>query len=137
MYNSMYQAVKSALAQVDGLEDVQWYNNQYEGVIGIAPAVFVEFTPLEIEPIARMSGQTDIRIRLHVVSEVISEHEGDIPDTIVADHHALADDVIETIEGYCLPFDNNATRPLELTNWTPEHKYNGWLVTLIDLTTIG
>jgi len=133
----MYQALKAALSQVEDLEDVQWYNNQYEGIINKAPVVYVEFAPLEIDPISRMAGQTDIDIRLHVVTEVISEYEGDVPDTLVEQHHALADEVVEALEGFRLPFGTDMTRRLELTAWTPEYKYNGWLVTVINMHTQG
>jgi len=52
-------------------------------------------------------------------------------------HHAIAEEILETIEGYYLPFDGGTTRPLELVGWTPQYTYNGWLVTVINLTTIG
>lgn len=137
MYNSMYQALKTALSQVNNLENVEWYNNQYEGAMRDEPMVMVEFDPLEIEPVARMAGQTDIGIHLHVVTKAYTDLQENISDSTVEGHHALAEEVLETIEGYYLPFDGGTTRPLELVGWTPQYKYNGWLVTVINLTTIG
>lgn len=133
----MYQALKTALAPVGGLESVQWYNNQYEGTMSNEPTVFIEFDPLEIDPVARMAGQTDIGVHLHVVTDASGDIPGQISDATVEAHHTLAEEVLETIEGYYLPFDGATTRPLELIGWTPQYIYNGWLVTIIDLTTIG
>lgn len=133
----MYQALKTALVQVENLEDVQWYNNQYEGIIDIAPVVYVEFAAIEIDPVARMSGQTDLGIQLHVVTEIVSEREGHIPDSVVEEHQVLAEEIVETLEGLCLPFMNETTAPLELAGWNSENRYNGWLVTMINLTTKG
>jgi len=131
----MYRALKTALDPIEGLEDVQWYNNQYEGIIGVAPVVYVEFSPLTINQAVKLTGQTEIGVHLHVVTEVVSENEGDIPDSLVEQHHALADEVLEAVEGYRFPFDDELTRPLQLVGWTPEYKYNGWLVTKINFKT--
>lgn len=133
----MYQALKTALSQVEGLENVEWYNNQYEGIMNEKPTVLLEFDPLEIEPVARMAGQTDIGIHLHVVSKACPEGEENILDATVEAHHTLAEEILDTIEGYYLPFDGGTTRPLELVGWTPQYTYNGWLVTVINLSTIG
>ena len=133
----MYQALKTAIDPIDGLEEVQWYNNQYEGIIGAAPAVYIEFDPLPINKATKMAAQTPIGIHLHVITEVIGHQDGFISDILVEEHHALADEVLEAVEGFCLPFCGDSTRPLQLTGWTPIYKYNGWLVTVIDLKTKG
>ncbi len=137
MYNSMYQALKAAILPVEGLSNVQWFNNQYEGVVGQTPVVYVEFNPLSINKLAKSVTQTEIGIRLHVVTANPGTEEGTIPDELVTDHHLLAGDVADAVESYRLPFEGEVTRPLQLTGWTALYKYNGWLVTQIDLRTKG
>lgn len=137
MYNSMYQAIQMALQSVDGLEEVQWYNNQFEGLIGAVPVVYVEFDPLLINKATKMVSQTEIGIHLHVVTEVDGAQAGFISDQLVEEHFALVDEVLECTEGYTLPFDGGSARPLQLVGWTPQYKYNGWLVTTLDLKTKG
>jgi len=133
----MYQAIQMALQSVDGLEDIQLYNNQFEGLIGTTPVVYVEFDPLVINNATKMASQTEIGIHLHVVTEVNGMQEGHISDQLVEEHFALTDEVLEVMEGYTLPFDGGSTRPLQLVGWTPQYKYNGWIVTIIDLKTKG
>jgi hypothetical protein len=134
----MYQALRTALSQVDGLHNVELFNNQYEGTMKSEPSVFIEFDPLEIDPVVRMAGHTDIGIHLHVATKAYDEdNQNTVTDASVASHHSLAEDISDTVDGYYLPFEGGVTRPLELARWMPQYKYNGWIVTVIYLKTIG
>lgn len=137
MYYSLYQALKAVLTPIESVQDVQWFNAQYEGIIHIAPSVFVEFSPLVITRETKLSNQIAIAIRLHIVSEVISESDNSVSDAQVEEHEALAHRVLDATDGLRLPFDESETRPLQPSGWTHHHKYNGWMVTLIDLKTKG
>lgn len=137
MYYSLYKALKEAITRVEGVEDVQWFNAQYEGIIHAAPAVFVEFSPLVITRATKATHQTAIALRLHILSEVISESDNSVPDEQVEQHEALAQRVLEAVEDLHLPFETSETRALELCGWTHHHKYKGWMATWLDLKTKG
>ena len=64
MYLQLYKAIKRRVADAFGLEldpltgrvidtagsllkDIQWFNNQYEGVIHVSPSLFIEFGGLD------------------------------------------------------------------------------------------
>ncbi|MCD7838848.1 MAG: hypothetical protein LUG65_08050 [Clostridiales bacterium] len=154
MYYELYKSIKQLITDslhlnVDpdsgqvigstpgGIQDIQWFNNQYEGVIHIAPCLFIEFSPLVINRQTKQTNTTDIGIRLHVVSEVVSESDGYIPDSDVLQHEKLAHQALDSVEDKPLTFLEEETRSLRLSGWTHYHKYNGWMVTLIDLKTKG
>ena len=154
MYYELYQSIKRLVADSlglsvnldtgevsaidpDGLQDIQWFNAQYEGVIHAAPVLFVEFSPLVINRQTKQTRTTEIAIRLHVVSGVMGESDGDIHDRDVYRHEELAKRVLEALEDKSPTFLGEETRPLRLSGWTHHHKYNGWMVTLIDLKTKG
>ena len=154
MYLQLYKAIKWRVACAFGMEldpltgrvsdigdsplkDIQWFNNQYEGVIHTTPALFIEFGGLEFSPTTKQALTTSISIRLHVVSEVMSESDGEIRDDDVAAHEQIARKVLQAMEEEKLPFENGETRPLRLASWTYNHKYYGWMVTLVGLETKG
>lgn len=154
MYYELYKSIKQQIADSlgliidpengqitgsvpDGIQDIQWFNAQYDGVIHIAPCVFVEFSPLVINRQTKQTNTTDISVRLHIVSEVVSESDGCIPDIDVFQHETLGHQVLDAVEDKPLMFLGEETRPLRLVGWTHHHKYNGWMVTLIDLKTKG
>lgn len=154
MYLQLYKAIKRRVADAFGLEldpltgrvidtagsllkDIQWFNNQYEGVIHVSPSLFIEFRGLDFNRTTKQAQTTPISIRLHVVSEVMSESDGEIRDEDVAAHEAIARKVAEALEEVRLPFEEGETRPLRLASWTHNHKYYGWMVTLVGLETKG
>ena len=154
MYLQLYKAIKQRVADAFGLEldpltgrvsdigdsplkDIQWFNNQYEGVILVSPSLFIEFGGWEFSRTTKQALTTPISIRLHVVSEVMSESDGEIRDDDVAAHEQIARKVAEALDEVRLPFENGETRPLRLASWTHNHKYYGWMVTLVGLETKG
>lgn len=153
MYYSLYKDIKTILATAFGIEldletgivrngteelrDVQWFNNQYEGIIHTAPVVFIEFSDLDITDQTKQAKQTVIQFRLHVVTEVMDESDGDVADGDVWHHEALACKVLDALEDCKLHFEGHETRPLRAFRWAHHHKYNGFMVTLIDLKTKG
>ena len=154
MYLQLYKAIKQRVADAFGLEldpltgrvsdigdsplkDIQWFNNQYEGVILVSPSLFIEFGGLEFSRTTKQALTTPISIRLHVVSEVMSESDGEIRDDDVAAHEQIARKVAEALDEVRLPFENGETRPLRLASWTHNLKYYGWMVTLVGLETKG
>lgn len=154
MYYTMYKNIKQILAEAFGLtldpesgivrpraegclQDIQWFNAQYEGTIHTAPVVFVEFAPLDLSERTKQTDETEIRIRLHVVTEVMDESDGDVWDADVERHERLAHHVVEALTNWRIDFEGKETRPLRVARWEHHHKYNGWMVTLIDLKTKG
>ena len=154
MYLQLYKEIKKRVACAFGMEidplsgtlidtdesplkDIQWFNNQYEGVIHTTTTLFIEFGELSFSHVTKTTDATTISLRLHVVSEVLSESDGEIRDDDVAAHEEIARKVVDSLDGVRLPFESGETRPIRLVSWTHNHKYYGWMVTLLGLETKG
>lgn len=154
MYYSLYKDIKNRIAEEFGVKiapdtgivipqegsaimDIQWFNSQYDGVIHMAPVIFIEFSPLDISPATKQTNSTDINIRLHVVTEVMDESDGDVRDGDVLNHEELAEGVLNAVEGWRFDFNGHDTRPLQAVSWEHHHRYNGFMVTLVGLKTKG
>ena len=154
MFYSLYKDIKNLIAESFGivldpktgivadasksrLKDIQWFNNQYEGIVHTSPVVLVEFSELDISPATKQTNTTNINIRLHIVSEVKDESDGDVWDEDVEWHEKLAHDVLQAVVRQRLRFEDHKTRPLDPVSWRHYHKYNGWMVTLVELKTKG
>ena len=97
----------------------------------------MEFGELSFSHVTKTAQTTPISIRLHVVSEVMSDSDGEIRDDDVAAHEEIARKVLQAMEEVRLPFEGGETRPIRLASWTHNHKYYGWMVTLLGLETKG
>ncbi|WP_288149393.1 hypothetical protein [Bacteroides acidifaciens] len=154
MYYSLYKDIKKLIADKFGilldpetgivkdaakshLKDIQWFNDQYNGVVHTSPVVFIEFSRLDISLETKQTNSTQINIRLHIVTEIMNESDGDVRDEDVLMHEQLAHQVLDSVKDWRLDFEENETRPLRPVSWEHYHKYNGWMVTLIELKTKG
>jgi hypothetical protein len=134
MLNDIYTAIKAQLIAEDEdliLKGIEWYNVQYESTIANTPRIFVEFPePLVIDAISKEARRTPVKMRLHVVTQVITGTDGTIPDALVTAHETIALWVKNTIEHF-LPANGITTR-MNLTGWQHWHKYKGWMVTFVE-----
>ena len=123
----------------DGLQDIQWFNNQYTAdTILAVPVVFIEFAALDIRQSTKQDlSRSDIMVRLHVVTEVHSESDGQVPDSDILEHEKLALMVRDAVEFQKLPFNGSFTGPLYPQSWEFDHHYNGFMVTRITLKCKG
>lgn len=154
MYYKLFQSIKTQVAEslglvingqtgqvsnplVEGLQDIQWFNAPYEGLIPRVPALFVEFAPLLVNRQSKQSHTTEISIRLHVVSALTEESDGGVADADVYRHEKLASRILEALEEKRMLFLEDETRPLRLAGWTYHPQYKGWMVTFVDLKTKG
>lgn len=155
MYCKLYKDIKARLAEefglaIDGrtgaccpligdtLQDIQWFNNQYDGEIHAAPAIFIEFSPLVVTPRTKQAEEVDIQVRLHVVSEVMNGADGDVQDADVVEHERIALMALRALEWCRFDFgEEGETRAMRLAEWSHNHVYNGWMVTLVTLKTKG
>lgn len=134
MLKDIYTAIKQQLIAEDEnstLKGIEWYNVQYESTIASTPRIFVEFPePLVIDAISKDARRTGIKIRLHVVTQALTETDGAIPDSVVTAHELTATMVKNAIDHFT-PADG-CTRQMNLSAWQHFHKYKGWMVTFVE-----
>ena len=104
MLYKFFNAISTRLASgVASLEGVEWFNAQYDGTILKAPVAFVEFPePVNIEEASKNLTRTEITVRIHVVSKVLTKIDNMVPDQAVIDHEAIAVAVRNLLRGYTL-----------------------------------
>lgn len=133
MLYETFNSVRTLLAGITELKSVQWYNAQYEGTIYVTPVAFVEFPErIPLLPIAGTANRADFVLRIHIASAVAAQQDSSIPDQIIRDHEAIAQQVYDNLMDKQITMKNNRTTSLIPTGWQHYHKYKGWMVTFVD-----
>jgi len=135
MLSPIYLAVKARLQAANtGVNAIQWFNMQYDATITQTTAILIEFPekiPFPRADNKQKSGQ--IIVRIHVVRQFISDADGSVPDSIVAEHDQLAEAVRTALERFH-PADN-CTGTLQFAGWQPWQKQKGMMLSLLDFET--
>lgn len=153
MFYPIYEAIKYSLGNALGLKfkadgsadikrstgdlhDIQWFNNQYEGVIHDTPILFVEFEPVDLIVATKDINRADIRVRLHLVTQILGESDSSICDLDVIKHETLATQILAHLTSIPIQKDQtSAIYTFTPTSYSHLPKYNSWAVTLITLRT--
>lgn len=134
-----YTSVKSRLQnQVADLKDIQWYNNQYAGIIHTEPLALVEFPDaVDIVDISKSSCRVDITIKVHVISKAIADSDNAIPDSQVENHEDLVALVKTALKDYVLLDEDDVALGSRLVyrQYRIVQEYSGWLVNHLTFTT--
>lgn len=151
----LFKAVKAGVKRVTGLENIDWYNAQFDGTQLYEQGAFVEF-PEEItfNRIDKKSDRASIRLRIHVYTKYLGEVDGYVPQQASEDHDALALAVRDALDWKALfekqgdfyvadfhdpDFQTNPegqlTKVLRFAAWRHWHRYQGHLITWVDFTT--
>lgn len=144
MFYEMFSGIREAIYAARGSDgelitvpDVQLFADQYDGVIHTLPAVLVDFNRMELTWHTKDTKSAEILIVLHVINEIHSQSDGAIPDYDIIEHERLVSLVMSQVEDIELDGPFRKTNGLFLTGFTPPQKYQGHLVTRIQLKTKG
>lgn len=133
MLYETFNSVRTQLSGITDLKSVQWYNAQYEGTIYVTPVAFVEFPErIPLAPVAGAANRADFALRIHIASAVTAQQDSSIPDQIIQDHEAIAQQVYDNLLGKQIVMKGDRTTSLVPTGWQHYHKYKGWMVTFVD-----
>jgi len=97
----VYQFLKTRLSAIPELKLVTWWNGQTaDTIIHTTPAAYIQFpNPM---PMRTMGGgamqNTDILIRIVLVSSLLMTNEGTINDTVMEPHEELALRIYERLQ---------------------------------------
>ena len=135
MLTDIYTAIKTQLTTVvTAAKDIQWFNMQYDTTIATDNILLIEFPdPIVFPQESNQQKTGEIRIRIHVVHQILSQHDGSITDSLVTDHDTLAESVRTALSrfrpsgGYC--------NTLQFTTWQHWHRMKGLMITFVDFST--
>ena len=139
MIYEVFAAIKEQLEiYVPQLKKVCWFNDQYEGLVGTVPVVFLEFPkPVPISSKSKDGDRGRIVVRVHVVSKLHSQSDSSPYDSRIESHETLTDTVYQTLKHFepvyqGLVVTKRKLIPEQLTVWQKER---GFTVSLIDFYT--
>lgn len=133
MLYETFNSVRTLLSGITDLKSVQWYNAQYEGTIYVTPVAFIEFPErIPLAPVSGTANRADFALRIHIASAVTAQQDSSIPDQIIQDHEAIAEQVYDNLLGKQIVMKGDRTTSLVPTGWQHYHKYKGWMVTFVD-----
>lgn len=136
MLYETFNSVREQLKTVQGLKAIQWYNAQYDGTIYVSPIAYVEFPErIPLDRIAGTAFKANAALRIHIASAVVSGQDSTIPDDIIQEHEAIAEQVLDALNGKQLRMRQSKTTGLVPSGWQHYHKYKGFLITFVDFTT--
>lgn len=137
MLNSIYKQIKEKLKYVEivnNVENIQWYNAQYEQAgWPFSAGLFVEFPDaLQFDDISKMKRRSSLKIRIHVYHQNLQTTEG-ILDSDVENHESTAFNVLSHVDNFepWLAGQQLSTK-LIFRGWQHWHRYKGWMITFVD-----
>lgn len=136
MFYPYYKSLKDRLTdQVESIKDIQKYNDQYSGSNLSECVALIEFPDqLPMPYISKTTQRMSISMVVHIVSKIMSDIDGVIPDEQYQEHDAVIDSVVTALKEYQLTFNSSPlSRPLQVTGFQEVGKYRGWFVTKIFL----
>ena len=135
MYYNLFDDLQTRLEAATGLP-VQWFNVQYEGSIINEKVLFVEFVKSEDnEQLTKQERKEALRIRVHVVTKLLSKTDGSIVEASIQANDLIASTVKASLTRYVVKNGESIlTKPLYHANTEPWQRHKGWFIQFIDFT---
>ena len=139
MLNEVYKQLKERLEGISEVKHLDWFNDQYSGIIHTEPGIFIEFIGNQrTETLRGQVQQIAIKVRIHVYSKVISKEDKSLPEAKINTHFEIVKEVYRRLQGYRygesgqLLFNSMQRVAIE------HHQYlRGWFVTTQDFEMMG
>jgi len=91
----IFNNIKTRLGEISEIKLITWYNNQdAEGILHTTPAVFIEFPDaMDIQQLQGQYQQMPLKISTWLITKILSQADGSVSDTLMADHETIAQDI--------------------------------------------
>ena len=138
MLLKVYNVLKARLEGITGVKHIDWFNDQYEGIIHIEPGIFIDFPePINLETLRGETQQGKLITRIHVYSKVIAMQDKSLNQEAIERHFEIVKEVFRRLQGFRSGENGkllfNSMMRVNLTH----HQYmQGWFVTTQDFESI-
>ena len=133
-----YNALKAQItAELPNIKYIDWFNDQYEGTIHTAPAIFVEFpVPLKLKTLRTNYQEAPFTVRIHVVTKALSDQKKTIKQSKLQEHSTLVEDIFKAIHRFSANDTEGKKLFTSLNRFDlTHHQYiKGWLMTTQDFS---
>lgn len=129
-----YQILKQKLIDIPNIKHIDYFNDQYSGVLHTAPVLFVEFPEaLQFETMGKEMQQALLKVRIHAVSKVMHNADKSISESSLETHFTICNNIWERLQGFRAD-DGAKTVFNSLARTTFEHhqELEGFMVTYQD-----
>jgi hypothetical protein len=133
-----YRKIKERLQGIASIKLIDWFNDQYGGVIHTEPCLFIEFlNAIEMDTLSGKTQEGEMTVRVHSVSKVLAYKDNRINETAIESHELINKAVYGLLQGYrasngeALIFNSMMRRRYE-----HHHYMQGWMVTTQDFDCI-
>ena len=139
MINEVYKILKERLNGISGVKHIDWFNDQYSGIIHSEPGIFIEFVGNQrAETLRGQTQQIELNVRIHVYSKVIMKEDKSVDEGKIDSHFEIVQEVYRRLQGYRYGQGNGLTFNSMQRTGIEHHQYmRGWFVTTQDFTMMG
>jgi len=119
---NVYLFIEEILKTIPELKLITWYNGQQaQNVLHITPAVYVEFPePLPTQTLGAVcKQQANLKIRVSLLSKILSDNAGQINTDIIREHENIAILIFKKLQNRRFDYNGNssAISSLQRTNF--------------------
>ena len=146
MINEVYKILKERLNGIAGVKHIDWFNDQYSGIIHTEPGILIEFVGNQrTETLQGQTQQIELSVRIHVYSKVIMREDKSVDEGKIDSHFEIVKEVYRRLQGYRSkiyrqePEDNNELifNSMQRTGIEHHQYMRGWFVTTQDFQMMG
>jgi len=118
-----------------GIKLLDWFNDQYQGIIHTSPAVFIEFPePLPARTNRFQFQVLDFTVRIHLVNALKTDNSKKFDINVLKNHEAQTEQIYYALQGFRADYEPQKILfdSLMRTVFEHHHYLKGWLVTTQD-----
>ncbi|MBN1250674.1 MAG: hypothetical protein JXA16_00965 [Bacteroidales bacterium] len=127
--------LKLQLLDIPGIKLIEYFNDQYSGILHTAPVLFIEFPDaLSFETLSKDMQQAAFKARIHTVTKVIQKADKSINEDSVEGHFNICDAVFEKLQGFRAIDENGQLifNSVSMTVFEHHQEMRGFMVTTQD-----
>ena len=129
-----YRILKDRLTGIPNVKLIDFFNDQYSGIIHAQPGIFIEFhEDLNFETLNFKVKQAELKLRIHIYSKILTDTDKSINEANLETHEAIYNEVVNRLEGYNYKEgDKLLFNSLTEFKYAQEQKVNGWHISFHD-----
>jgi len=134
-----YSKIKEQLLSAFPDMYIDWFNDQYEGIIHTAPAIFVEFpVPLQLKTLRENFQQAPFTVRIHAVTKALADQKKTIKQSKLQEHDTIVEGIFTALHRFHCNYADGKKLFTSLNRFNlTHHQYiKGWLMTTQDFSSL-
>ncbi|OQY03232.1 MAG: hypothetical protein B6I20_05495 [Bacteroidetes bacterium 4572_117] len=116
------------------MKQIEYFNDQYSGVLHTAPVLFIEFPDaLQFETLDKTTQQALFKVRIHAVGKVMHKADKSISESSLETHFGICNDIWLRLQGFRAEDSGKMTfNSLARTTFEHHQELSGFMVTYQD-----